>query len=143
MPFNFPFSYPYYNRYGPQRRYYMSSQRSNNNSVSPASNFSSVSDISSSSRVSCNSNDSNSSNTSSSSSHTSSKDVHFSNTESSNNHSDDRNLADDGDEKCVFEIFGLKIFFDDVLILCILFFLYNEDVKDYELFLCLILLLIT
>ncbi len=42
-----------------------------------------------------------------------------------------------------FEIFGLKLYFDDVLIMCILFFLYNENVHDEELFICLILLLLT
>lgn len=42
-----------------------------------------------------------------------------------------------------FEIFGLKLYFDDVLIMCILFFLYNEKVHDEELFICLILLLLT
>ena len=42
-----------------------------------------------------------------------------------------------------FEIFGLKLHFDDVLIMCILFFLYKEDVHDEELFLCLILILLS
>ena len=41
------------------------------------------------------------------------------------------------------EIFGLHLYFDDILILCLLFFLYTEEVKDYELFLCLIFLLIS
>ena len=45
--------------------------------------------------------------------------------------------------ECFFEIFGIKLHFDDVLIICILFFLYKEEVKDQELFLCLILLLIS
>ena len=43
----------------------------------------------------------------------------------------------------LFEIFGLKLHLDDVLIICILFFLYSQDVHDEELFLCLILLLIS
>lgn len=42
-----------------------------------------------------------------------------------------------------FEIFGLKLYFDDILIMCLLFFLYTEGVQDQELFLCLILLLIS
>ena len=42
-----------------------------------------------------------------------------------------------------FEIFGLKLYFDDILIMCILFFLYTEKVHDDELFICLILLLLT
>ena len=42
-----------------------------------------------------------------------------------------------------FEIFGIKLYFDDILIICILYFLYNEKVKDEGLFLCLILLLLS
>lgn len=42
-----------------------------------------------------------------------------------------------------FEIFGLKLYFDDILIMCILFFLYTEKVHDEELFICLILLLLS
>ena len=42
-----------------------------------------------------------------------------------------------------FEIFGLKLYFDDILILFILFFLYTEQTKDEELFICLILLLLS
>ncbi len=42
-----------------------------------------------------------------------------------------------------FEIFGLKLYFDDILIICILFFLYSENVHNDELFICLILILLT
>ena len=42
-----------------------------------------------------------------------------------------------------FEIFGLKLYFDDILIICILFFLYNEKVQNEGLFICLIMLLLT
>ncbi len=42
-----------------------------------------------------------------------------------------------------FDLFGIKLYFDDVLILSLLFFLYNEEVKDEGLFLALILLLIS
>ena len=41
-----------------------------------------------------------------------------------------------------FEIFGLKLHFDDILIICLLFILYSEKVQDDELFICLILLLL-
>ena len=43
----------------------------------------------------------------------------------------------------IFEIFGLKLYFDDLLILGLLFFLYTEGVKDHWLFLSLILLLLS
>lgn len=45
--------------------------------------------------------------------------------------------------ECLFEFFGLKLYFDDLLIICILIFLYKEDVRDEELFLCLMLLLLS
>lgn len=43
----------------------------------------------------------------------------------------------------LFEIFGLKIYLDDALIVCLLFFLYQEHVQDEGLFIILILLLLT
>ena len=43
----------------------------------------------------------------------------------------------------VFEIFGIKLHNDDLLILGILFFLYNQGIKDDELFLVLLLLLLS
>ena len=42
-----------------------------------------------------------------------------------------------------FDFFGITLYFDDVLIICILIFLYTEGIRDTELFMCLILLLIT
>ena len=42
-----------------------------------------------------------------------------------------------------FELFGLRLYFDDVLLICLIFFLYEEGVKDDELFLSLILLLLS
>lgn len=47
------------------------------------------------------------------------------------------------DESVLFEIFGIKIYFDDVLILCILLFLYQENIHDEYLFIALILLLLS
>lgn len=43
----------------------------------------------------------------------------------------------------VLDLFGLKLYFDDILILSLIFFLYKEDVKDEGLFLALVLLLIS
>jgi len=42
-----------------------------------------------------------------------------------------------------FSILGIKLYFDDLIILALLFFLYNEGVKDDGLFICLILLLLS
>lgn len=46
-------------------------------------------------------------------------------------------------DKPVFELFGLKLYYDDILLVCLIFFLYNEGVKDDGLFIILILLLLT
>ncbi len=51
--------------------------------------------------------------------------------------------SSDNSEKELFEIFGIKLFFDDILLICLIFFLYNEGVKDQYLFISLILLLLT
>ena len=66
----------------------------------------------------------------------------FSNTQ--NEHINDltsKNLPPNKD--FVLDLFGLKLYFDDVLILSLIFFLYKEDVKDEGLFLALVLLLIS
>ena len=46
-------------------------------------------------------------------------------------------------ENYFFELLGLKLYFDDVLLICLIFFLYQEGVKDEELFISLILLLLS
>ena len=46
-------------------------------------------------------------------------------------------------EAAVLEIFGLELCYDDILLICLLFFLYNEGVDDQFLFVALILLLLT
>lgn len=46
-------------------------------------------------------------------------------------------------EKPIFEIFGIKLYFDDILLIALIFFLYNEGVEDNLLFVSLILLLLT
>ena len=45
-------------------------------------------------------------------------------------------------EEC-FEIFGIKLYFDDLLLVALLFFLYQEEVKDTYLYIALILLLLS
>ena len=49
----------------------------------------------------------------------------------------------DNSDKPVFELFGLKLYYDDILLVCLIFFLYNEGVKDDGLFIILILLLLS
>ena len=47
------------------------------------------------------------------------------------------------DKDIIFEILGIKLHYDDILLLCLIFFLYNEGVKDEFLFIALILLLLS
>ena len=47
------------------------------------------------------------------------------------------------DDSYLFDLFGIKLYFDDILLVCLIFFLYNEGVKDDGLFFALILLLLT
>ena len=53
------------------------------------------------------------------------------------------NLATDLSSNPLFEIFGLKLYMDDILILCLLYFLYEENVKDELLFISLLMLLLS
>ena len=45
-------------------------------------------------------------------------------------------------EEPVFEVFGIELYLDDIIILGLLFFLYQEGVQDELLFLALFLLLV-
>lgn len=45
------------------------------------------------------------------------------------------------DEQAIFEIFGIKLYLDDLIIVGILFFLYQQNVKDEMLYIILFLLL--
>ena len=47
------------------------------------------------------------------------------------------------DSSFLFDIFGLKMYIDDVLIVSLHFFLYQEQVQDDGLFIVLILLLLS
>lgn len=53
-------------------------------------------------------------------------------------HQEDR----DDDEE-YFDLFGLKLYYDDLLLIGLMFFLYKEDVKDQYLFFALVLLLLS
>lgn len=50
---------------------------------------------------------------------------------------------DSAPDKPLFELFGIKLYFDDVLLICLIFFLYQEGVQDQYLFISLILLLLS
>lgn len=46
-------------------------------------------------------------------------------------------------DNAIFELFGIKLHFDDILLICLIFFLYDEGVQDQYLFIALILLLLS
>lgn len=50
---------------------------------------------------------------------------------------------DRSDDEKFFDIFGLKLYDDDILLLGLIFFLYKEEVKDQYLFFALVLLLLS
>lgn len=55
----------------------------------------------------------------------------------------DKKSASKCEENPIFEIFGIRLFFDDILIISLIFFLYNEGVRDNLLFISLILILLS
>lgn len=55
---------------------------------------------------------------------------------------DTLSLGNGNDDFC-FSFFGIDLHFDDILLICLLIFLYNEGVQDQFLFIALILLLLS
>lgn len=47
------------------------------------------------------------------------------------------------ESNALLELFGIKLYFDDILLISLIFFLYSEGVKDDYLFISLILLLLS
>lgn len=62
--------------------------------------------------------------------------------ENSNSSFEDRDIFSNTEEE-FFDFFGIKLAFDDLLILALLFFLYKEETKDPYLYISLILLLLS
>ena len=54
-----------------------------------------------------------------------------------------KNKSNKYNEDYLFDLFGLKIYSDDVLLVSSIYFLYSEDVKDDGLFMVLMLLLLS
>lgn len=51
--------------------------------------------------------------------------------------------AEDADDDYFFDVFGVRLYYDDLLLISLIFFLYNEGVDDSGLFIALILLLLS
>ena len=67
--------------------------------------------------------------------------IESNNTSTSSNISNGNRDSKSDSDQAIFEILGIKLYLDDIIILCILFFLYKEDVKDEMLYIILFLLL--
>ena len=54
-----------------------------------------------------------------------------------------KNKSNKNNDNYLFDLLGLKIYYDDVLLVSLIYFLYSEGVKDDGLFIVLILLLLS
>lgn len=65
--------------------------------------------------------------------------------EDSSSKTDSMNDGETRSSSCdfCFDFMGIKLYFDDILLICLILFLYNEGVKDQSLFISLILLLLS
>ena len=74
---------------------------------------------------------------------------HFSNSLPQSNYKNytntkaEKNKSNKNNNDFLFDLFGLKIYYDDVLLISLIYFLYSEGVKDDGLFIVLILLLLS
>lgn len=60
-----------------------------------------------------------------------------------NKSNDNETRATEKDDAPYFQLFGINLYFDDILLVCLILFLYEEGVKDESLFISLILLLLS
>ena len=130
----FPFfQYPYHmNRYYPRNNIY--SQNNNYNKTNDFNKNNTLNDeilIDKTENSNYDNNDKSSSRQNKSSRYSGFDPIHFQNPFSMNS------------EEPIIEILGISLYLDDIIILGLLFFLYQEGVKDYMLFLALIMLLLS
>lgn len=59
------------------------------------------------------------------------------------NDNNKENCSNADDDSPLFQLFGINLYFDDILLICLIWFLYDEGVKDEGLFMALILLLLS
>ncbi len=55
----------------------------------------------------------------------------------------DKTTSSTDEDIPMFQLFGINLYFDDILLICLIFFLYQEGVKDESLFIALIMLLLS
>ena len=138
MMFHFPYlNTPYYNRYtryGYRYPYYPYRNMSNRiNFKSPSYNRYNVHEIK---------NNINSFNREKNNSNLNSKNANDNNEQDCNHIKKEETFGINTDSP-LFQLFGINLYFDDILLICLIWFLYDEGVKDEGLFLALILLLLS
>lgn len=69
--------------------------------------------------------------------------LHCNNIKTSSNTCKDETISKTSEDRDYFEIMGIKLYFDDILLICLIFFLYSEGVQDEMLFIALVLLLLS
>ncbi len=65
------------------------------------------------------------------------------NSSSTNHNIKNENVSTSSTDSPLFQLFGINLYFDDILLIFLIWFLYDEGVKDDELFIALILLLLS
>lgn len=115
--FNYPYNYPYYRNYRNYNKYnsyYNNSNNSNNSSI-----------IEESVKSECETK----------------KEKSITNSNRISNTINSILFSNYDSDQAIFEIFGIKLYLDDLIILGLLFFLYQQNVKDEMLYIILFLLL--
>lgn len=121
LPFRMPYwNFPYYNNYYRRKYYSNPNPKINPNEYKKSEGFENSKNVQQSSD----------------------KNNEDKNSTTRTNSSSTNNSYSFNDEPYL-NILGLDLFSDDILILCILLFLYTEGIKDEMLFICLILLLLS
>lgn len=132
--FGFPFQYPYYRYYNQNQYHSYNTEKKQNNDLKN-NNFQNCDNI----------------NTEEDTSSVENRNIAFNTQKVSSSKKNnffslpftfDFNGLSDSDSP-ILELFGIKLYLDDIIILCLLFLLYIEDVKDEMLFIALILLLLS
>lgn len=140
MMFHFPnFGMPYYNRYSrygyrlPPYTYHGLTNKNFENNSKKTSNLNNNSYSSKNNIHHQNLNSHSNPNSNS----------HDKNNISSTSSSNDNASSSIEQDTPMFQLFGINLYFDDILLICLIFFLYQEGVKDESLFIALILLLLS
>ncbi len=140
MMFHFPyFNIPYnnrYSRYGYRYPYYSYGNVNNTNS-----NFSYLGHTSNSNLVHNKKNNVYDENTNNYNKNQ--ENINNKGCNNTTNNLKNENTSTPNPDSPLFQLFGINLYFDDILLICLIWFLYNEGVKDEELFIALILLLLS